>query len=202
MQKLIRQFFVTHLSISAEEAHDLHRRYYREYGFAIEGLSRHHKIDPLVFNREVDDALPLDDILKPDQKLRKLLESFDTTKVKLWLLTNAYVTHAKRVITILQIEDLFEGITYCDYGQLPLVCKPSAEMYEKAEMEAGALSTEQCYFIDDSFLNCKHASVRGWRTVHFVESMVPAPQVPASEYAIQDLDELRTLFPELFKDAA
>lgn len=125
----------------------LHQKYYKEYGLAIEGLTRHHKIDPLEFNYEVDDALPLDTILKPDPKLRKLLESLDTSKVKPWLLTNAYVNHGKRVIKLLGIEGIFEGITYCDYGQLPLVCKPSQEMYEKAEKEAGAPSREQCYFV-------------------------------------------------------
>lgn len=117
---------------------------------AIEGLTRHHQIDPLEFNYEVDDALPLDRILKPDPKLRKLLESLDTSKVKPWLLTNAYVNHGKRVIKLLGVEDLFEGITFCDYGQLPLVCKPSQEMYAKAEKEAGAPSTESCYFVGKS----------------------------------------------------
>lgn len=125
----------------------LHQKYYKEYGLAIEGLTRHHKIDPLEFNYEVDDALPLDRILKPDPKLRKLLESLDTSKVKPWLLTNAYVNHGKRVVQLLGIEDLFEGITYCDYGKVPLVCKPNQEMYDKAEKEAGAPSTEQCYFV-------------------------------------------------------
>lgn len=125
----------------------LHRKYYREYGLAIQGLTRHHKIDPLQFNREVDDALPLDDILKPDPKLRKLLEDIDRTKVKLWLLTNAYITHAKRVVRLLGVDDLFEGITYCDYSQPQLVCKPNAEMWEKAEKEAGARGVENCYFV-------------------------------------------------------
>lgn len=140
-------FFVKHLSLSFEDATMLHQKYYKEYGLAIEGLTRHHKIDPLEFNREVDDALPLDDILKPDPKLRKLLSDLDTSKVKPWLLTNAYVNHAKRVVKLLNVDDLFEGVTYCDYGRLPLVCKPSQDMFEKAEIEAGAQSTEQCYFI-------------------------------------------------------
>jgi pyrimidine and pyridine-specific 5'-nucleotidase len=141
------KFFVKHLDLTTEDAHMLHQKYYKEYGLAIEGLTRHHKIDPLEFNYEVDDALPLDDILKPDPKLRKLLESLDTTKVKPWLLTNAYVSHGKRVVKLLGVEDLFEGITYCDYGQLPLVCKPSQEMYAKAEKEAGAPSAESCFFV-------------------------------------------------------
>ncbi|KAJ5380474.1 uncharacterized protein N7496_002902 [Penicillium cataractarum] len=199
MQKLINKFFVKHLDLTTEDAHMLHQKYYKEYGLAIEGLTRHHKIDPLEFNYEVDDALPLDAILKPDPKLRKLLESLDTTKVKPWLLTNAYVSHGKRVVKLLGVEDLFEGITYCDYGQLPLVCKPSQEMYAKAEKEAGAPSTESCYFVDDSHLNCKHAEARGWTTVHLVEPCTPTPRIPASKYSVSSLHELPAHFPDVFK---
>src|SRR5436305_4886177 len=88
-----KEFFIKHLSVTAEDALMLHQQYYKDYGLAIEGLARFHKIDPLEFNREVDDALPLDDILSPDPELRTLLEAFDKSKVKLWLLTNAHITH-------------------------------------------------------------------------------------------------------------
>ncbi|XHG03673.1 hypothetical protein AWENTII_006973 [Aspergillus wentii] len=200
MQILINKFFVKHLSLDPQDAHMLHQKYYKEYGLAIEGLTRHHQIDALDFNREVDDALPLNNILKPDPKLRKLLEDIDKTKVKLWLLTNAYVNHGKRVVKLLQVDDLFEGITYCDYAQPPpLVCKPSQDMYEKAEIEAGAPSTEQCYFVDDSHLNCKHAEARGWITAHFLEPELPMPRVPASKYLVRNLEELRLHFPQFFK---
>lgn len=138
---------MAHLSLSEEDALMLHQKYYSEYGLAIEGLTRHHKIDPLEFNREVDDALPLDDILKPDAALRDLLEDLDREKVKPWLLTNAYITHGKRVVRLLGVDDLFEGITYCDYSKPKLICKPSTEMWEKAEKEAGALGVENCYFV-------------------------------------------------------
>ncbi|KAL4920131.1 Haloacid dehalogenase-like hydrolase-domain-containing protein [Aspergillus aurantiobrunneus] len=199
MQKLIHEFFVHHLSLDSEDAHMLHMKYYKEYGLAIEGLTRHHKIDPLEFNRQVDDALPLDRILKPDLKLRKLLEDIDRDKVKLWLLTNAYVNHGKRVVKLLQVDDLFEGITYCDYAQPPLICKPSQAMYDKAEKDAGASGAEQVYFVDDSGLNCKHAAARGWQVAHLIEPELPVPEVPASHFQIRDLEELRTCFPHLFK---
>lgn len=199
----------------------LHQKYYKEYGLAIEGLTRHHKIDPLEFNREVDDALPLDNILKPDPQLRRLLQDIDTSKVKPWLLTNAYINHARRVVKLLQVEDLFEGVTYCDYSHTPLICKPSQDMYEKAEIDSGAESAEQCYFVgmylpfglhllaytdslrqDDSHLNCKHAEARGWTTVHLVEPGLQVPRVPACNYMVRSLEELRTLFPGFFKHAA
>ena len=147
----IDEFFVKHLSLSPEDAVMLHHKYYKEYGLAIEGLTRFHKIDPLEFNRQVDDALPLDTILKPDPQLRQLLEDFDRTKVKLWLFTNAYVTHGKRVVKLLGVDDLFEGITYCDYAAEKLVCKPHVEMFKRAETQSGAISTDKCYFVG-SFL--------------------------------------------------
>jgi hypothetical protein len=33
--------------LSDDEARDLHNHYYKEYGLAIRGLVRHHKVDPL-----------------------------------------------------------------------------------------------------------------------------------------------------------
>ena len=147
MQDLINKFFVEHLSLSAEDALMLHQRYYQDYGLAILGLVQHNQVDPLEFNRRVDDALPLDDILKPDPGLRTLLETFNREKVKLWLFTNAFVTHGMRVVRLLGVDDLFEGITYCDYAANEIICKPYPSMFEKAEKESGASARETCYFV-------------------------------------------------------
>ncbi|KIW14189.1 pyrimidine 5'-nucleotidase [Exophiala spinifera] len=201
MAVLINKYFVTHLNMPTEEATRLHQQYYKDYGLAIEGLSRHHQVDPLEFNREVDDALPLDDLLTPDAGTRAILESFDKTKVKMWLFTNAHITHGRRVVKLLGIEDLFEGITYCDYSQTPLAPKPLPEMFEKALREAGASKDTEIYFVDDSFLNCRAAYERGWlNTVHFVEPSVPDPPQKASQHQISHLRELLGLFPEIVKD--
>ncbi|KAI4182635.1 MAG: hypothetical protein L6R41_005858 [Letrouitia leprolyta] len=141
------QYFVKHLSLTAEDANMLHMKYYKDYGLAISGLVMHHKVDPLEYNREVDDALPLDGLIIPSPELRQLLEDIDKSKVKLWLFTNAHITHGQRVVSLLGIEDLFEGITFCDYRKMPFVCKPHREMFEKAEAEAGVTSAEDCYFV-------------------------------------------------------
>ncbi|KAK4697063.1 pyrimidine and pyridine-specific 5'-nucleotidase, partial [Lecanoromycetidae sp. Uapishka_2] len=199
MQDLIDDYFVRHLALPPEEAVNLHRRYYKEHGLAITGLVAHHQVDPIAYNREVDDALPLDNIIKPDTKLRQLLEDMDKTRVKLWLFTNAHITHGKRVVKLLGVDDMFEGITYCNYEQLPLVAKPHAKMFNKAEAEAGAASSDHCYFIDDSLLNCGHAKARGWTVVHKLELDDPDPVSPGGQYQIRDLEELRNIFPQFFK---
>ena len=144
------QYIVTHLSLSAADADQLHQKYYKQYGLAIEGLVRHHKIDPIEYNRKVDDALPLASVLSPDPQLRKLLLDFDRSKIRLWLFTNAYVNHARRVLKLLAVDDLFEGLTYCDYGAERIICKPHNDMYDKAQREAGVSSPEKCYFVGES----------------------------------------------------
>ena len=129
-------------------------------------------IDPLAYNREVDDTLELDQVLKPSPSLTELLSSLDRTKVKPWILTNAYITHAKRVLKLLDVEQFFEGtfvyvrqkrtnvgVTYCDYGREILICKPQTEMFEKAMMEAAVTDKKKCLFVDDSFGNLRSANI-------------------------------------------
>ncbi|KAI4603206.1 hypothetical protein KJ359_005999 [Pestalotiopsis sp. 9143b] len=198
MADLIDQYFAKHLGLGEEEAIRLHKEYYQNYGLAIEGLVRHHQIDPLEYNAKVDDALPLEGIIKPNPQLRKMLEDIDTSKVRLWLLTNAYVNHAKRVVKLLGIEDLFEGLTYCDYSKIPIVCKPHKDMFAKAMREAGVQRNEDCYFVDDNYSNCKSAKELGWTAVHLVEEGVQVPRTQASQYQIRHLEELRNVFAQFF----
>lgn len=227
MADLIDKYFATHLSLPMDEAVKLHQEYYTNYGLAIEGLVRHHQIDPLDYNAKVDDALPLEDIIKPNPALRKMLEDIDRSKVSLRLLTNAYATHAKRVVRLLGIDDLFESLTYCDYSQTPFVCKPQPEMYQKAMQEAGVERYEDCYFVgecriiqpnstaprcrdplitrgpsDDSYQNCAKAQELGWTVAHLVEEELPVPETPASKYQIRDILELRSVFPQFFKSSS
>ncbi|KIN08440.1 hypothetical protein OIDMADRAFT_37606 [Oidiodendron maius Zn] len=199
MSQLIDQYFVKHLELSREDAYKLHMEYYTTYGLAIEGLVRHHKIDPLDYNRQVDDALPLESIIFPDPELRKLLEDMDKTKIKLWLFTNAYVTHGKRVVRLLGVDDLFEGMTFCDYAQETMLCKPHPKMFERAMTEAGVKDPRDCYFVDDSALNCRKAEELGWTTAHLVEEGEPSPSNKPCKYQVQHLNELRDLFPQFFK---
>lgn len=153
MADLIDQYFATHLNMPWDDAVRLHKEYYTNYGLAIEGLVRHHQIDPLDYNAKVDDALPLEGVIKPNPELRQLLQDIDKSKVTMWLLTNAYVNHAKRVLRLLGIEDLFEGLTYCNYAEQPLICKPDPRMYQRAMDDAGVEKVQDCYFVG-RYLHC------------------------------------------------
>jgi pyrimidine and pyridine-specific 5'-nucleotidase len=171
-------------------------------------------VDPLDFNEKVDNAVPLEQVLTRNPSLRKLLSDIDSKKVKLWLLTNAYITHGQRVVRILGVDDLFEGITYCDYAAEELVAKPNHEMFRRAMKDAGAESVQDCYFVgriavrqclanadlvaDDASTNAKGATEFGWTAVHLVEPSEEPPKDPASAHMIRSLEELREIFPDFF----
>ncbi|SCO78842.1 related to pyrimidine 5`-nucleotidase [Fusarium oxysporum] len=80
MSRNIDDYFKKHLGLSPDDAERLHKDYSQQYGQAIEGLVRHHQIDALEYNAKVDDAVPLDDLIKPNAQLRQFLEDIDTSK--------------------------------------------------------------------------------------------------------------------------
>lgn len=53
--------------------------------------------------------------------------------------------------------------------------------------------------VDDSALNCRKAEELGWTTTHLVEEGDPLPAQKACKYQVRHLEELRKLFPNLFK---
>jgi len=160
-----QDYFVS-IGLSHQEAADLHLKYFTQYGLALRGLTRHHDvgkslayvsqfaslivIDPLDFDRECDQALPLEQMISYDEKVRKLFEDIDRSKFRVWALTNAYRIvihgslskriqltclsnqHAERVLRILRLDDLIQGMIYCDYPLKDFLCKPEADFYRMA----------------------------------------------------------------------
>ncbi|KAH9938203.1 pyrimidine 5-nucleotidase [Fomitopsis serialis] len=214
MGERIHAYFLA-LGFPEEEASELHHKYYTEYGLALRGLVRHHQIDALDFDRKCDGSLPLEDILKPDLKLRKLLEDIDRSKARVWALTNAYQAHAKRVLRILGVEDQVEDVVFCDYSNPQFACKPEPGYFHIAMQKANFQDLSKCCFVDDSRTNVRAAKQLGWgRCVHFCERGLVAVEggkakeigknnVPDAEdegiTVITDLEELRTVWSDLFK---
>ncbi|GAA5934876.1 hypothetical protein JCM10213_007886 [Rhodosporidiobolus nylandii] len=163
MKERIRAYFLK-TGLSEEEAAELHAHYYKEYGLAIRGLVRHHKVDPLDYDKHCDAALPLEQVLAPDAKLQALLRDIDREKCHVWALTNAYVNHAVRVLKLCGLSEFFEGVVSCDYGAGEFSCKPEAAFFSEA---LSSISTppppvSSLYFVDDSALNIKGANALGW----------------------------------------
>ncbi|BGP58023.1 hypothetical protein JCM8202_001739 [Rhodotorula sphaerocarpa] len=219
----IRAYF-RQLGLSDEEAADLHNHYYKEYGLAIRGLVRHHKVDPLDYDKNCDASLPLETVLSVDPELQRLLADVDREKCHVWALTNAYVFHATRVLQLLGVSQYFEGVISCDYGAGDFSCKPEAEFFNEAlsHISSPPPPVGDLYFVDDSALNVRGANALGWghcalfdesgseetrlgavdqeqvENENGVASAEEAPRVTV----VHRLQELRRVWPEVFKPAA
>ncbi|CAE6405205.1 unnamed protein product [Rhizoctonia solani] len=214
VQGKIFKYFVD-LDIEPEEAKILHRRYYTEYGLSVRGLIQHHDVDPLDFDAKVDASLPLEELLTPDPAVRKLLEDIDSSKARIWALTNAYKTHAERVLKILQLEDLFEGLVFCDYGSNEFACKPERRFYDQA-LSLAKTTAEKSYFVDDNFGNVRGAK---WAHCAFLYDAALDAKALAGTGAgggvgnigelkpedgisvIHRLEDLRKVWPKVFKSS-
>ncbi|GAA5874583.1 hypothetical protein JCM8547_002196 [Rhodosporidiobolus lusitaniae] len=163
MKEKIRAYFLR-TGLTEEEAAKLHHHYYTEYGLAIRGLVRHHKVDPLDYDKHCDAALPLEQVLAPDKRLVEMLKSVDREKCHVWALTNAYLTHAVRVLRLVGLTEYFEGVVSCDYGAGEFSCKPEAAFFNEAlsSISSPPPPTSSLYFVDDSALNIKGAHALGW----------------------------------------
>ncbi|GAA6033797.1 hypothetical protein JCM8097_000346 [Rhodosporidiobolus ruineniae] len=216
MKEKIRAYF-RRTGLSEEEAAELHHHYYTEYGLAIRGLVRHHKVDPLDYDKHCDAALPLETVLAPNPQLQSLLRSIDRSKCHVWALTNAYVNHAVRVLKLCGLSDQFEGVISCDYGAGEFSCKPEAPFFNEAlaSVSSPPPPVSALYFVDDSALNVKGANALGWgHCVLFDERGDEAvrlgglEKVPMEEKGeaprvsvVNDMTELRSVWKEVFKPA-
>ncbi|CED84314.1 Haloacid dehalogenase-like hydrolase [Phaffia rhodozyma] len=218
MQERIRAYFQT-LGLDPKEAEKLHKTYYSQYGLAIRGLVKHHDINALDYDRVCDASLPLETILSRDDRLRQLLSDIDPSKARILALTNAYKTHASRVLEILGVIDLIEGLVFCDYGRpdQDFGCKPEPSFFQEAiEYALPNHSSPEAikhYFVDDSLLNVKAAVQLGWQAVHFKEPNewdTDHDRISQTDIKLQDghvetvsvvenLKDLRVVWKELFK---
>ncbi|KAI9512235.1 pyrimidine 5-nucleotidase [Russula earlei] len=211
--------YIKSLGLSEEEASNLQSQYYTQYGLSLLGLRRHHGVDPMDFHEKCDGSLPLEEMLSPDPRVRKLLEDIDRSKCRVWTLTNAYWTHAERVLRILELRDQIEGIVFCDFNlkDEDFICKPQPAFYHWAMHQAGVQDPTKCLFVDDSLSNVEGARRVGWiHSVYFQEgghqtteplhinhlAKAPAKIITKDGISvISNLQQLRVVWPDIFVEA-
>lgn len=204
MTQKIQEYF-SQLGLATDEANNLHNKYYTEYGLAIRGLIRHHQIDPIDYDQRCDSALPLEELLQPNPSLRRLLLDIDRSKARVWCITNAFKLHALRVLRILGVSDLIEGVVSCDYTSPNFHCKPEQEFYEEAisrsynfshpgSISINSINKSKHVFVDDSYINIMGAVKFGFgSTVLFDEDGLRKNEEGNGFERIQSLEELRNL---------
>src|SRR5262249_26655532 len=94
------------LGLDLEEAKEVRRRYFVEYGTTLRGLQFHHSVDPEDYLAYVHD-LVLESFLPSDAELDHLLSQVAASKA---IFPNAPGDYARRVLEVLGIARHFERI--------------------------------------------------------------------------------------------
>ncbi|MGB7537532.1 MAG: pyrimidine 5'-nucleotidase [Anaerolineales bacterium] len=155
----INRYMIERVGIRELEVDALRRRYFTEYGTACNGLRHEHGVEPEDFYRFVHD-IPLGEYLAPDPALRRMLEGMPQKKI---VFSNADRAHIQRVLSVLNVSDLFEEIV--DIFATGFACKPMDAAYRIAMRKAGSPPAECCMLVDDLPRNLQPAHGLGWTTV-------------------------------------
>ena len=154
----INRYMTEVVGIPDQEVDALRRKYWQHYGVTLQGLIRHHAVDPeeyLTFVHDVD----VHSKIEPDPHLRLVLQTLPHRKA---VFTNGSLCHADRVLAALGIEDMFE--TIYDIRVANYRPKPFPDPYH-AVLTHLEVTAEQCIMIEDNRDNLKTAKMLGMGTV-------------------------------------
>ncbi len=131
------------MGIPEAQVPQLREQYFKMYGTTLRGLQARHKVNVEDYLAFVHD-LPLKDLLTPDPTQREIIASLPSRKL---VFTNADVNHAQRVLSVLNLDDLFDGIV--DINAVAPYCKPMSESFAIAQELANEPDPRKCVMIDD-----------------------------------------------------
>jgi len=154
----INRFMVEEVAIPAPEVDGLRRRYWSDYGATLQGLIRHHRVDPeayLAYVHDVDVASRL----QPDPGLQRALAG---VPFPCHVFTNGSREHAERVLVTLGVRERFHEIF--DIRIAAYQPKPNPEPY-LGVLAALAVAPQRCVMVEDSPANLARARELGMATV-------------------------------------
>ena len=136
-------YMIERLGIPESDVPFLREQYFKMYGTTLRGLEERHNVDREDFLAFVH-HLPLPSYLTPNPIVREVIASLPTHNL---IFTNADVSHARRVLALLQLDDLFEAIV--DVNAVSPYCKPMPESFAIAMDLADEPDPRKCVMIDD-----------------------------------------------------
>jgi pyrimidine 5'-nucleotidase len=161
----------------------IREKYFLQYGTTLRGLQAHHEIDTQDYLAYVHD-LPLKDFLTPNPTLRLIIASLPTRNL---IFTNADIHHAERVLTALELRDLFEIIV--DVNAVAPFCKPMPESFQIAMNLAGETDPSKCVMIDDIHRTTSAARKAGLFSVLYNETFTNGE----ADAHLTDWNDLKTI---------
>lgn len=151
------------LGLGREDADALRRHYWKRYGATLLGLMRHHGVraDHFLHHTHVLPGLEAD--LRTQAHDREALRRLPGRK---YILTNAPLAYAERVLRALGLAALFDGVIAIEqmtvFGQLRP--KPDARMFRRLLRRLG-VQASRCVLVEDTLAHQRAAQGVGMRAV-------------------------------------
>tara|TARA_B100000029_G_scaffold499692_1_gene570428 strand:- start:1228 stop:1899 length:672 start_codon:yes stop_codon:yes gene_type:complete len=145
------------LNINIKEAKFLQKKYFIENGTTLHGLMLNHKIKPEEFLYFVHDINF--DVVKPDEKLNKLIKKIAKKKI---IFTNADMAYVEKILNKLKLDNVFYDIF--DIKKMDYIPKPNVITYKKL-INTYKVKTYKAILFDDIPQNLITASKLGLKTV-------------------------------------
>lgn len=154
----IKRYMIEVAGIPLDQVDDLRHSYWKRYGLTMQGLMRHHGVNPEEYLSYVHDV-DIASIIRPDPELCRALRSLPLRRA---IFTNSTTDHSERVLNALGLDGVFEeifDIRVADYRP-----KPYPEPYH-AVLDRLGIAASGCIMVEDSPDNLKTAKQLGMGTI-------------------------------------
>ena len=156
-------YIVEHLGLGRMEADALRRHYWLRYGATLLGLVRHHGVNAAHFLHHTHLLPGLEDRVRGHAHDFAALARL---RGRRYILTNAPAAYTARVLGVLGIDHLFDGVVAIEHMKMfgHLRPKPDARMFRALAARLG-VHPSRCVLVEDTLEHQKAARSVGMGTV-------------------------------------
>ncbi len=159
INRAMTAYLQAHLNIDEADAHALRQYYWHKYGATIQGLLRHHNIDPKHFLHQTHQLPELERMLLVQPGLRRMLKRLGGRKL---IFSNSPEHYAQAVLKAMKIGHLFHDLFAIEDARY----RPKPRPYGFWRvLKIIRTPPEHCVMIDDMLENLKTAKKLGMKTV-------------------------------------
>ena len=157
IDKRMTEFIISKFNVNEEEAFNMQKKYFLEYGTTLSGLMKRENIDPDEFLEFVHDINL--EILKPNIELSKIIKNLPGDK---FIFTNGSKKHAENVLKQLEMSEIFDDIF--DIKESNFIPKPNINAYLNF-IDKTKIEPDVSIMFEDIGRNLEAAKKLGMKTV-------------------------------------
>lgn len=157
IDKRMTEFIISKFNVKEEEAFNIQKKYFLEYGTTLSGLMKRENIDPDEFLEFVHDINL--EILKPNIELSKIIKNLPGDK---FIFTNGSKKHAENVLKQLEMSGIFDDIF--DIKESNFIPKPNINAYLNF-IDKTKIEPDVSIMFEDIGRNLEAAKKLGMKTV-------------------------------------